>query len=71
MIEITKTFLESIDMIANIYFALWLISEFYIRSKMLIVELPCMPKGIRYRPINIIAYVALFIILFLPKALYQ
>lgn len=71
MIELIKTFLEALDHIANYYFILWLISEFYIRSKMQVVNLPCIRKAVRYKATNVLAYTALFIILFLPKALYQ
>lgn len=69
--EVIKTFLQSLDVLANVYFLLWLISEYYIRSVMNYIKLPCMYKSTRYTLLNALACIALFIILFLPKALYQ
>lgn len=71
MIEITKTFLESIDMIANIYFHCWLIMHFGLMYKNDHRNLLFISNQYYKDTTNIIAYIALFIVLFLPKALYQ
>lgn len=71
MIEVIKTFLEAIDWLSKVYFVCWLVTHFALMYKLGAKNPLFMYRCNVFDICNMFAYVALFILLFLPSSLYK